>query len=93
MANEWRRWRTSFSSVPAFTDWERDTVDCMKTESKNRHSIIKAMETFLSFSSDMIYHGAVEGTIMMFDSHCVDHSVLLFLHHSRLQGKRGHVMV
>lgn len=27
MEKEWSRWSTSFSSVPAFTHWERDTVD------------------------------------------------------------------
>lgn len=27
MEKEWSRWNTSFSSVPAFTHWERDTVD------------------------------------------------------------------
>lgn len=31
---EWRRWSTSFSSVPAFTHWERETADWRKTGRK-----------------------------------------------------------
>lgn len=89
MANEWRRCRTSFSSVPAFTLCERDTVDCVKRKQKMYRMTNEALSVFLSH---VIYHWTVGGTMMVFDSHCVDQSILLFLHHSRLEGSKNKVV-
>ena len=40
MENEWRRWSTSFSSVPAFTHWERDIADWRTTGRNERGSYV-----------------------------------------------------
>lgn len=36
MENEWSRWSTSFSSVPAFTHWERDTDNCRESKEEGQ---------------------------------------------------------
>lgn len=49
---EWSRWSTSFSSVPALTHWERETVDWSKAgrkrgrDRKRKEVNVCAYETF-----------------------------------------------
>lgn len=49
-------------------------------------------EALSVFLSHVLYHWTVGGTMMVFDSHCVDQSILLFLHHSRLEGSKNKVV-
>lgn len=81
--NEWRRWSTSFSSVPAFTHWERDTADWRQTGRRRCYCQSEASADMFS-QSHMTYHWTSSATMLLFDHHCVDHAILLFLHHSRL---------
>lgn len=49
-------------------------------------------EALSVFSSHVNYRWTVGGAMIVFDSHCVDQSILLFLHHSRLEGSKNNVV-
>lgn len=78
MEKEWRRWSTSFSSVPAFTYWERETADWGKTGRKRGRErarkevpVTGNKRPFFSnahpVSRALTYHPTVGGSMLLFD--------------------------
>lgn len=87
---EWSRWSTSFSSVPAFTHWERDTDDWGE---RGRGGADRKLGGRHQVTNDGqvrgTYRGTVGDAVLLPDHHCVDHTVLLLLHHRRLKSTRS----
>lgn len=80
---EWRRWSTNFSSVPAFTHWERETVD-WKSTGREEKTLDMPAEFSEAVKFEVAYHWTVRASMLLFDHNRVDNPFLLLLHHSGL---------
>lgn len=87
MEKEWRRWRTSFSSVPALTCWERDVAGWEERGEDVRTELLG--DTALSLTQeDGTYPWDGGGIAPLFHHHSVDDTIFLHFRHSGLNQRQ-----